>query len=416
MLHSQRDRVRRAALTGFLRPSLLLGVAGVMAFGTLPGAPVPSASAESVLSSGACTAFGSPVPPAATDMSAADVAEKVNPAVVTVLNLQPLSRASMGNFSGINGFPDDIPGIGEIPGFPEFPSEDEGESAPQVDDADDDQLIPVGSGSGFFADELGHVITNAHVVDGAKELKVVLQDGTQADAELIGADSIVDVAVIQVNLPTGTDVPAIATFGDSDALRPGEEVVAIGNALGQFPNTVSRGTVNGTDRAFPGMGLPSTFVQHDAEIWHGNSGGPLLNLRGEVVGINTAGISDSVMGTSMGSADMAFAVESNTVCKAAAQLLEKGEIAWPYMGIQGQATDEGQEITDIVSDGPSADSGLEVGDVITALDGEKVGPRKSLLDLLFQHEAGDTVSVTVDRDGTTHTFEVTLGKRPVEAQ
>lgn len=415
MLHSQRDRVRRAALTGILGPSLLLGAAGVMAFGNLPGAPVPSANAESVLSGGPCTAFGSPVAPAATDLSVADVAEKVNPAVVTVLNLQPLSQATSGDFAGIDGFPD-MPGIGEIPGMPEAPSGDEGDTAPETTEIDEDQLVPIGSGSGFFADELGHIITNAHVVDGAEELSVILQDGTQVPAEVIGADILVDVAVIQVDLPSGTTVPGIAAFGDSDALRAGEEVVAIGNALGEFPNTVSGGTVNGTDRAFPGMGMPSTFVQHDAEIWHGNSGGPLLNLRGEVVGINTAGISDSAMGTDMGSADMAFAVEGNIVCKAAAQLLENGEIAWPYMGIQGQETPDGQEVTEIVSDGPSAESGLEVGDVITALDDQEVGPQNSLIDLLFEYQAGDTVSVTVDRDGATQTFDVTLGERPVDAQ
>jgi 2-alkenal reductase len=415
MLHSQRDRVRRAALTGILGPSLLLGAAGVMAFGNVPGAPVPSANAEPVLSSGTCTAFGSEVAPTATDMSVADVAEKVNPAVVTVLNLQPLSQANTGNFAGVDGIPD-MPGIGEIPGMPELPSGEQGDNAPQTSQADDDQLVPIGSGSGFFADELGHVITNAHVVDGAQELSVVLQDGTQVPAELIGADDLVDVAIIQVDLPSGTTVPGIAAFGNSDALRPGEEVVAIGNALGEFPNTVSEGTVNGTDRAFPGMGGLSTYVQHDAEIWHGNSGGPLLNLRGEVVGINTAGISDSAMGTDLGSADMAFAVEGNTVCKAAAALLEDGKIAWPYMGIQGQETVDGQEITEIVSDGPSADSGLQVGDVITALDNNEVGPQHSLIDLLFEHEAGDTVSVTVDRDGASQTFDVTLGDRPIEAQ
>lgn len=415
MLHSQRDRMRRAALTGILGPSLLLGAAGVMAFGNVPGAPVPSANAESVVSGGVCTAFGSPVAPTATDMSVADVAEKVNPAVVTVLNLQPLSQANMGNFTGVDGLPE-IPGIGDIPVMPDTPSDSQGDTAPQTSQADEDQLVPIGSGSGFFADELGHVITNAHVVDGAQEMNVVLQDGTQVPAELIGKDDLVDVAIIQVDLPSGTSVPSIAAFGDSDALRPGEEVVAIGNALGEFPNTVSEGTVNGTNRAFPGMGGLTTYVQHDAEIWHGNSGGPLLNLRGEVVGINTAGISDGSMGTDLGSADMAFAVEGNTVCKAAAQLLSAGEIAWPYMGIQGQQTADGQEITDIVSDGPSAASGLEVGDVITALDNTAIDPQNSLIDLLFEHEAGDTVSVTVDRDGATHSFDVTLGERPIEAQ
>ena len=415
MLHSQRDRMRRAALTGILGPSLVLGAAGVMAFGNLPGAPVPSANAESVLSSGTCTAFGNEVAPASADMSVADVAEKINPAVVTILNMQPLSQANSGSFTGVDGLPE-IPGIGDLPGMPEAPSDNQGDNAPQTSQADDDQLVPIGSGSGFFADDLGHVITNAHVVNGAQELNVVFQDGTQVPAEVIGKDDLVDVAIIQVELPSGTKAPGIAAFGDSDALRPGEEIVAIGNALGEFPNTVSEGTVNGTHRAFPGLGGPSEYVQHDAEIWHGNSGGPLLNLRGEVVGINTAGISDSDMGTDLGSADMAFAVEGNTVCKAAAQLLQDGKIAWPYMGIQGQETADGQEITEIVSDGPSATSGLQVGDVITALDGTDVGPQNSLIDLLFEHEAGDTVSVTVDRSGDTQTFDVTLGERPIEAQ
>lgn len=415
MLHSQRDRVRRAALTGVFAPGLMLGAAGVLAFGSLPGAQVPSANAESVLRSGPCAAFGSPVTPAGADMSVADIAEQVNPAVVTVLNLQPLSQAGMGNFSGIDGFPD-MPGSGEIPDMPEAPSDDQGDNTSQTSGADGDQLVPVGSGSGFFADELGHIITNAHVVNGAQELTVVLQDGTQLEAEVLGADDLIDVAVIQVDVPSDISIPSIVAFGDSEALRSGEEVVAIGNALGEFPNTVSQGTVNGTNRAFPGMGGLSTFIQHDAEIWHGNSGGPLLNLRGEVVGINTAGISDSAMGTDMGSADMAFAVEGNTVCKAAAQLIEEGAIAWPYMGIQGQETLEGQEITEIVADGPSAVSGLEVGDVITSLNDEEVSPQQSLIDLLFTYEAGDTVSVTVDRDGASKTFDVTLGERPIESQ
>ncbi|MFT4036955.1 MAG: trypsin-like peptidase domain-containing protein [Thermomicrobiales bacterium] len=416
MLHSQRGRMRRAALTGILAPSLLLGAAGVMTFGSVPGASIPSANAESVLSSGPCTAFGGAVAPSTTDMSVPDVAEKVNPAVVTVLNLQPLSQASMGNFTGIDGFPD-MPGSGEIPALPEAPGDgqDGGQQA-VAQDEDPDTIVPVGSGSGFFADELGHVVTNAHVVDGATELKVVLQDGTELPATVIGADSFVDVAIIQVELPSGQPAPGIAAFGDSDALRPGESVVAIGNALGQFPNTVSEGTVNGTHRAFPAAGGLADYIQHDSEIWHGNSGGPLLNLRGEVIGINTAGISDSEMGTDLGSADMAFAVEGNTVCKAAAALLADGEIAWPYMGIQGQQTTDGQEVTDIVADGPSATSGLEVGDVITAFDGKDLDAQTTLADLLFQHEPGDTVNLTVERDGASQSFSVTLGERPADSQ
>jgi S1-C subfamily serine protease len=195
-------------------------------------------------------------------------------------------------------------------------------------------------------------------------------------------------------------------------LRAGDQVGAICNALGSFPNTVSEGTVNATDRSFPMEGGPTDWIQHDAEIWHGNSGGPLINLRGEVVGINTAGISSGMMGADTGSADMAFAVEGNTVCRAAGELLANGKIDWPYLGIQGEATAEGQSVVEVVEDGPSAAAGIEPGDVITALDGQEISPQSSLIDLLFEHKPGDVVTVTAERDGTPQTFEVTLGERP----
>jgi S1-C subfamily serine protease len=195
-------------------------------------------------------------------------------------------------------------------------------------------------------------------------------------------------------------------------LRAGDQVVAIGNALGSFPNTVSEGTVNATNRSFPREGGLTTWIQHDAEIWHGNSGGPLLNLRGEVVGINTAGIGSGMMGADTGSADMAFAVEGNTVCRAAADLLANGKITWPYLGIRGEAISEGQSVVEVTADGPSAAAGIEPGDVITAFDGEEISLKNSLLDLLFEREPGDVVTVTVERDGAPQTFEVTLGERP----
>jgi S1-C subfamily serine protease len=411
MAGQRANRLCRVALTGALAPALVLGAAG---FGVLPGGVLPTGvTAQAVIDGGSCTAFGAPATAQATEMSVADVAEKANPAVVTILNLQPIGQADLSGISGIEGFPDlpQIPGIDELPGSEQGPDDEDG--AGQVDDSvDSDTLVPAGTGSGFIVDESGHVITNAHVVGGAEELTAVLSDGSEVPVTVVGSDELLDVAIVKLDLPAGESVPGIATFGDSSALRAGDQVVAIGNALGSFPNTVSEGTVNATDRSFPSEGGLTTWIQHDAEIWHGNSGGPLLNLRGEVVGVNTAGIGSGTMGADTGSADMAFAVEGNTVCRAAADLLANGKITWPYLGIQGEATAEGQSVVEVVADGPSAAAGIEPGDVITAFDGQEISRQNSLLDLLFGREPGDVVTVTVERDGTPQTFEVTLGERP----
>jgi S1-C subfamily serine protease len=428
MAKEQGSRLRKVALTGALTPGLILGAAGAVGFGILPGGILPAnVAAQSVIDGGACTAFGAPSASAATAMSVADIAEETNPAVVTIVNLQPIGQGDMRGFTGIEGFPEfpEIPGIGELPGIEgiegeeglpgieEAPESDGVEGAQQSNDvAESDELVPVGTGSGFIVDEEGHVITNAHVVAGAEELTVALHDGTEVPATVVGSESMLDVAVLKLDLPAGASVPGVVTFGDSAALRAGDQVIAIGNALGAFPNTVSEGTVNATDRAFPAEGGLTTMIQHDAEIWHGNSGGPLLNLQGDVVGINTAGIGSGMLGADTGSADMAFAVEGNTVCAAAADLLANGEIVWPYLGIQGEASSSGQTVVEVVEDGPSAAAGLEPGDVITALDGEEVSQQTSLLDLLFSREPGDLVSLTVERDGAIETVEVTLGERP----
>lgn len=405
MAHSQRNRMRKVALTGILAPSLVLSIVGI---GSLP------AGAESVTASGPCTAFAPATAAPAQDMSVADVAEKLNPAVVTILNMQPLSQASMNGLGSVSEMPE-MPGIDQLPGVDELPGAEGSQQA--TDTEDSDTIVPVGSGSGFIVDELGHTVTNAHVVDGATELLAVLQDGTEIPATVVGADSIIDVAILKLDFPSDTTIPAVASFGDSQSLRAGDEVVAIGTALGAFPNTVSEGTVNAVNRAFPGEGGLSDLIQHDAEIWHGNSGGPLLNLRGEVVGINTAGIGGgSPMSADSSSADMAFAVDGNTICKAAAALLNDGEIVWPYLGIERDPQSEDITIAELVEDGPAAVAGIETGDVITAFDGATLDNQNSLMDLLFAREPGDTVEVTVDRDGAAQTFQVTLGERPEETQ
>ena len=155
-------------------------------------------------------------------MSVADVAEKANPAVVTILNLQPIGEADLSGFSGIEGFPDmpEIPGIDELPGIDEAPGADD-DGAEQIEDSvDSDTLVPAGTGSGFIVDDIGHVITNAHVVAGAEELTVALADGTEVPATVVGSDELLDVAILKLDLPAGESVPGVATFGDSSSLRP----------------------------------------------------------------------------------------------------------------------------------------------------------------------------------------------------
>lgn len=374
--------------TNLKRPSriaILSGAASALVVGALlTGTPaIAQETAPAALAS--CD-----VP--AADLSVADVAEKVNPAVVTVTNLQRASGELPVDIGGIIG--GQAPGGGSGGSTPGGP-------------------LPVGTGSGFIVDQEGHVVTNAHVVQGASDLTVQFEDGSEVGATLVGEDDLLDVAVIELNLPAGKQVPGIACFGDSDALRAGDEVVAIGSALGEFTNTVTDGTVNAKERSL-GADYPlAKLIQHDAEIWHGNSGGPLLNLRGEVVGINAAGISGDM--TMTAPADISFAVDGNAARTSVESIIEDGTVDRPYLGIQGEALPLGQMVDDVVAGGPAAEAGVLPGDVIVAIDGEAVTRKTTLLDILLKRSAGDTVDVTLDRDGNEQTVSITLGERPANA-
>jgi 2-alkenal reductase len=325
-----------------------------------------------------------------TEMSVADVAEQVNPAVVTLTNLQ--SGASWGG--------DAIPAI---PGMPEMPGGSEG-SRPGG-------AIPAGVGSGFIIDNVGHVVTNAHVVDGSDKLTAMFEDGSTVNATLVGQDDLLDIAVVKLET-NGKSLPGIACFGDSESLRPGEQVVAIGSALGEFTNTVTEGTVNAKGRDLSGYGMNS-LIQHDANIWHGNSGGPLLNLKGEVIGVNAAGISSNQMGTSP--ADIAFAIDGNAAKDVVEQLIVDGSVNRPFLGIEGQALPLGHMIDDIVAGAAADSAGILPGDIIVAIEGESITRKDTLLELLMRHQAGATIDITIDRDGVQQTVPVTLDKRPTAA-
>jgi len=280
---------------------------------------------------------------------------------------------------------------------------------------------PEARGSGVIIDPQGYIVTNNHVVEDAQDLSVILQDGTKLSARLIGTDLFTDLAVIRVDkegLPT-------APLGDSDALRPGEPVVAIGSALGDFRNTVTTGVVSAVGRNLDtgeGYALEG-LIQTDAAINHGNSGGPLLNLKGQVVGINTAIIRGG--GTSSSIAEgLGFAVPSNTVRLIVPQIIDKGYVSRPYLGIAHRPITPqlasyydlpvkwGELVTQVVSGTPAERAGLQVGDIIVALDTQAIDEEHLFINLLMGYRPGDTVQLKVNRDGQEQTLAVTLVERP----
>jgi 2-alkenal reductase len=329
-----------------------------------------------------------PTAPATTDdtsttgvPSAVNVVDQVRPAVVTVVNEQRVRMQNGGS-----------------------------------------SVQPVGSGTGFIIDTDGHIVTNWHVVDGGTQFQVVFSDGTRKDAELIGSDSVSDLAVVKVD----GDMPGVIPFGDSDALEVGEPVLAVGSPLGDFQNTVTQGIVSATNRDFPGGGQSqyNNLVQHDAAINPGNSGGPLVNFKGEVIGVNTLGISIDQQGQPI--QGLFFAIPSNSVMKVANELIESGEVTYPYFGISYQsnsaaaaaqldlATDKGVIVIDAPGGGPAADAGIQAGDVITKVGDYELDGQTTFSEALFNYLPGDDVDVVIQRGDEELTVTVTLGDRAKE--
>lgn len=282
--------------------------------------------------------------------------------------------------------------------------------------------VEAGVGTGFFIDEEGHIVTNQHVVAGGDSFVVVLSDGSQREAQLVGADVVSDLAVLVVE----GDVPTFVSFGDSSALLPGEPALAIGSALGTFSNTVTEGIVSAVDRTYPGFQGGGAFytnlIQHDAAINPGNSGGPLFNLSGEVIGVNTLGIPTT--STGVPAQGLFFAIPSNSVSKVVAELIETGEVEYPYFGIASVPVtaslaaqlnlpvDYGELIVqDVDRNSPAGEAGLQIGDVILTVDGQEINQGTPFIEVLFSLEPGQTVEVTYVRDGEEMTTEITLGTR-----
>lgn len=286
-------------------------------------------------------------------------------------------------------------------------------------------MAPEALGSGVIIDNQGHIVTNQHVVENQQSLSVIFADGTEVPATLIGQDAYSDIAVIKVD----AQVPAIAQFGDSDKLEVGEPVVAIGTALGDYQNTVTQGIVSGLHRQL-GDGSTSTqdLIQTDAAINHGNSGGPLLDLDGNVIGINTAVVrSGSMVGGDVAEG-LGFAIPSNNAKSVVEQLLQNGSISRPFIGITYQvitpqvaqqynlSSQQGLYVTDVTSGSPAEKAGIQPNSIITKFDGVTLDGTTSntLSQLVSKHKVGDSVKVAIISPGSTSEIVVTvvLAERP----
>jgi len=278
----------------------------------------------------------------------------------------------------------------------------------------EESLEPAESGSGVLISDDGYIVTNHHVVDGADNMSILLPEKGRYDAELIGEDVLTDLALLKIEETGLTSMP----IGDSDNLRVGETVVAIGNPLGYFQQTVTAGIISAVDRQvrLPGGNFAYSFVQTDALVNPGNSGGPLVNLDGEIIGINTAKIS------LMGVEGIGLSIPSNTVSRVMDDLKEHGRVIRPHLGViiddwplySDEEPDNGVLIIEIAPDSPAEEVGLQSGDVIVAIDDHEVQYLAQLFDRLLDYYPDDTVTVTYYRDGEKETVEVTLGERPEE--
>lgn len=277
------------------------------------------------------------------------------------------------------------------------------------------QLQERATGSGVIISSEGYIVTNYHVIENARELSVSLGSGEEMPAEVIGADPPTDLAVIKINKK---GIPA-AEFADSDKLRVGEPAIAIGNPLGlDFQQSVTKGVVSARERSINIQGQKFTFIQTDAAINAGNSGGALVNINGRVIGINTAKITIS------GVEGMGFAIPSNTVRQITDALIKNGRVDRPWLGVvienltplQAQHLeidlDYGVLVNEVVAGSPAFLAGIKPLDVIIALEGKKIEDSAALQQQLYQFDIGQKIKVTVFREKKELVLELTLDKMP----
>jgi putative serine protease PepD len=261
-------------------------------------------------------------------------------------------------------------------------------------------------GSGWVYNSSGNIVTNEHVVDGASSISVRFWNGKTYSASVVGTDKSTDLAVIKVDAPSSELHPL--SVGNSGDLQVGDGVVAIGSPFG-LEETVTSGIVSALHRAIE---APNNFtindsVQTDAAINHGNSGGPLLNAQGQVVGVNAQIRSDSG-----GNEGVGFAIPSSTVRSIATQLISTGKAVHAYLGVAIDATASTAKIASVKAATPAAQAGLKAGDVVTAVDGTSIAAGDDLTRAIDSHKPGDTITLKYRRGGSEHTVDLKLATRP----
>jgi serine protease Do len=348
-------------------------------------------------------------PPPGAPLSFADIFEKVAPAVVSIEVTTHLTPSEM---QGIPGFA--IPNI-----------EPKGDGGGDDGDGDGDDSSGGGKssspkaesqGSGFFISADGYVVTNNHVIENAEDIKVTLKDGRILPAKIIGHDEATDLAVIKVE---GTDFPYV-DFENSAKPRVGDWVIAIGNPYG-LGNTATAGIVSAYGRDIGDSFVD--FIQIDAPINRGNSGGPTFDIYGRVIGVNS-----QIFTPSGGSIGIGFAIPSDVADNITKQLIAGGKITRGYMGANiqnvtpdvaaslGMGSRKGALVADLVPGGPADHAGVKPGDVVVALDGHDVDSNTELTRMVAQSHNGDTLHLTVLRDGKSREIDVRSGTRPSEEQ
>jgi serine protease Do len=334
---------------------------------------------------------------AAAPFSFADLVERVSPAVVTVTVEQEINAAA-----GVN--------LQDLPEpFRDFFNDQGGGGGKPFN-------IPrkaVAMGSGFIIDKSGFVVTNNHVVESAKRIKVKLTDGREFDAKLIGADPATDVAVLRIK--SDRSLPSVE-FGDDRQVRVGDWVVAVGNPFG-LSNTVTAGIVSSIGRDV-GNGPYTNFIQIDAPINRGNSGGPTFDIRGRVIGMNSM-----IFSPSGGSVGIGFAIPASTVREVVSQLEAHGKVARGWLGVEVQAITpemaaslgakdlKGAIVANVVPGGPAATAGFRQGDMIVAINGAGVDDSRDLTRRVAALQAGSNATFTILRDGSKQDLHAKVGLR-----